>query len=117
MQDSVKRVQYRGTGFYLGVVAIVAFALALLVLAVLNTQEVDVDFGFVFTVPLFAVAIGAVIIGVVLDELIGLVWRRQRRIHLEERAELDRFRAADVPAVEESEEQAEYALERPGETP
>jgi uncharacterized integral membrane protein len=86
MQDSVKRVQYRGTGFYVGVVAIVVFALALLVLAVLNTQEVEVDFGFVFTVPLFAVAIGAVIIGVVLDELIGLVWRRQRRIHLEARS-------------------------------
>ena len=102
MPDPDRRVEYRGTGFYLGLVAILVFALALLVLAVQNTQEVDVAFfGFVFTVPLFAVAIGAVILAVVLDELIGLVWRRQKRIRLEERAELDRLRAAESRPAEE----------------
>lgn len=117
MPDPDKEVQYRGTGFYLGLVAILVFALALLVLAAQNTQEVDVDvFGFVFTVPLFAVAIGAAILAVVLDELIGLVWRRQRRIHLEERAELDRLRAEALPA-EEPGELADSEMEQPVETP
>lgn len=97
MSGKDDRVEYRGTGFYVGLVAILLFALALLVLAVQNTQEVDVDFlGFTFTVPLFAVAIGAAILAVVLDELIGLVWRRRRRTRLEERAELDRLRAVET---------------------
>lgn len=121
MPDLDRSVQYRGTGFYLGLVVILVFALALLVLAVQNTQEVDVDFfGFVLTVPLFAVAIGAAILAVVLDELIGLVWRRQRRIRLEERAELDRFRTAEVPPAEEPGEPADLETERTedqGDTP
>ncbi|MEX0863828.1 MAG: LapA family protein [Acidimicrobiia bacterium] len=95
MSGEDNRIEYRGTGFYVGLVAILFFALALLVLAVQNTQEVDVAFfGLEFTVPLFGVAIGATILAVVLDELIGLVWRRQRRTRLEERAELGRLRAA-----------------------
>lgn len=115
MPDSDQRVQYRGTGFYLGLIAMLVFALALLVLAVQNTQEVDVDFlGFVLTVPLFAVAIGAAILAVVLDELIGLVWRRQRRIRLEERAELDRLRAADGLATGEREQPADTPMARAG---
>jgi uncharacterized integral membrane protein len=102
MPGENNRVEYRGTGFYVGLVAIILFALALLVVAVQNTQEVDVDFfGFEFTVPLFAVAIGAALLAVVLDELIGLVWRRQRRTRLEERAELDRLRAARAEPIEE----------------
>ena len=113
MPDPDKGVQYRGTGFYLGLVAILVFALVLLVLAVQNTQEVDVEFfGFVFTVPLFAVAIGAAILAIVLDELIGLVWRRQRRTRLEERAELDRLRAAGAPAAEEPGEPSDVEMER-----
>lgn len=125
MSGPDRKVEYRGTGFYLGLVAILVFALALLVLAVQNTQEVDVDFlGFAFTVPLFAVAIGAAILAVVLDELIGLVWRRQRRTRLEERAELDRLRASEPRPAEEaparSDEDVEPAgleMERPGENP
>lgn len=115
------RVEYRGTGFYVGVVAILLFALALLVLAVQNTQEVDIDFfGLEFTVPLFAVAIGAAILAIILDELIGLVWRRRRRIRLEERAELGRLRAAGAePAVEGArvEEMTEMEAEASAEAP
>lgn len=124
MPDPDQRVEYRGTGFYLGLVAILLFALALLVLAAQNTQEVDVAFfGLVFTVPLFAVAIGAAILVVVLDELIGLVWRRRKRIRLEERAELDRLRAAEArPAeegarIEEEDEPVSSETERPTGTP
>lgn len=124
MSGPDRKVEYRGTGFYVGLVAILLFALALLVLAVQNTQEVDVDFlGFAFTVPLFAVAIGAAILAIVLDALIGLVWRRQRRTRLEERAELDRLRAVEtqpageVATSDEENEPAGLEMERPAETP
>jgi uncharacterized integral membrane protein len=125
MSGPDRNVEYRGTGFYVGLVAILLFALALLVLAVQNTQEVDVDFlGFAFTVPLFAVAIGAAILAVVLDELIGLVWRRRRRTRLEERAELDRLRSGETRLAEEGRarrdedvEPAGLEMERPAESP
>lgn len=122
MSGPDRRVEYRGTGFYLGLVAIILFAVALLVLAVQNTQEVDVEFfGFVFNVPLFAVAIGAALLAVILDELIGLVWRRQRRNRLEERAELVRLRASGPAEVEEQIEEepkpADVDLEQSGEAP
>lgn len=113
------RVEYRGTGFYVGLVAIFLFGLALFILAVQNTQDVEIDFlGFTFSLPLFAVAIGAALIAVVLDELIGLVWRKRRRTRLEERAELDRFRAARVgEAPAEEPEAAEIdRAETPGES-
>lgn len=94
------RVEYRGTGFYVGVIGIMLFALILLILAVQNTQEVEVHFlGFDFDVPLFGIAIGAALIAVIIEELIGLVWRRRRRTRLEERAELERLRAGK-PAEE-----------------
>lgn len=121
MPGEDNRVEYRGTGFYVGVVAILLFALALLILAVQNTQEVDLDFfGLEFTVPLFAVAIGAAILAIVLDELIGLVWRRRRRIRLEERAELGRLRAAGAEPFAEGarvEEVPEVEAEDSAETP
>lgn len=122
MSGPDRKVEYRGTGFYVGLVAILLFALVLLVIAVQNTQEVDVEFfGFVFTVPLFAVAIGAALLAVILDELIGLVWRRQRRIRLEERAELDQLRAAGTGLAEEGaqveEEPTDVDTEQPQEGP
>lgn len=87
------RVEYSGTGFYVGLAAILIFALILLIVAVQNTQDVEVAFlGWDFTVPLFSVAIGAALAAIILDELIGLVWRRRRRSRLAERAELSTLR-------------------------
>lgn len=92
--DRETRIEYRGTGFYVGLAVVLVLAVVLLILAVQNTQDVTVSFlAFEFTVPLFAVAIGAVLLAVILDELVGLVWRKQRRIRLEERAELEKLRA------------------------
>ena len=88
-----KQVEYRGTGFYLGLGATLLLALILLILAVQNTQDVAISFlGWDFTIPLFGVALGAALVAVVLDEVIGLVWRRRRRAQLAERAELRRLR-------------------------
>lgn len=88
------RVEYRGTGFYVSLVVIFVAALTLLVLAVQNTGEVTVEIlVFEFDLPLFAVILAAGLVAVILVELIGVVWRRQRRIQLSERAELQSLRA------------------------
>lgn len=109
-------VEYRGTGFYVGLLAIILFALTLFILAVQNTQDVQIDFlGFTFSLPLFGVAIGAAIIAVIIDELIGLVWRKRRRTRLEERAELGRLRARAGEARQEDQEAAE--IDRGSATP
>lgn len=92
-------VEYRGTGFYIGLLALLLFAVVLLVLSVQNTQNVTIDFlGWNFTIPLFGVAIGAALIAIVIDELVGLVWRRRRRSRLAERAELESLRATEPPS-------------------
>jgi uncharacterized integral membrane protein len=114
------QVVYRGTGFYVGLAAILVFAVVLLIVAVQNTQDVTVAFlGLEFRVPLFAVAIGAGLLAVILDELIGLVWRHQRRTQLEERAELATLRAdrRDAPAAETPAREGPGAETPAGETP
>lgn len=92
--DNDVRVEYRGTGFYVSLAIIFLAAVTLLILAVQNTAEVTVEIlAFEFDLPLFAVILGTALIVVIIDELIGVVWRRQRRTRLEERAELQRLRA------------------------
>jgi uncharacterized integral membrane protein len=87
-------VEYRGTGFKVSLVLIFITAALVLILAVQNTAPVTLEFlAWEVELPLFALLLGAGLLGVLLDELIGLVWRRQRRKRMEERAELDRLRA------------------------
>lgn len=101
--EKTQAVEYRGTGFYVGLGAILLFAFVLLVLSVQNTQNVTVEFlGWDFTIPLFGVAIGAALVAIVIDELVGLVWRRRRRSLLAQRAELASFRAAEPSTNDES---------------
>ena len=92
--DNDVKVEYRGTGFYVSLAVIFLAALTILILAVQNTNEVTIEFlGLEFALPLFGVILGTALITVILDELIGVVWRRQQRTRLEERAELQRLRA------------------------
>lgn len=92
-EESDTHVEYRGTGFYVSVALIIITAAILLVFAVQNAHEVEINFlAFDATVPLFAVVIGAALATVVLDQLIGLVWRRHKRHRLEEKKELEELR-------------------------
>lgn len=118
--DNDVRVEYSGTGFYVSLAIIFLTAITLLILAVQNTREVTVEFlGLEFDLPLFAVILGTALIAVILDELIGVVWRRQRRTRLEERAELQRLRAErkdrtdSATVAEESAEEADHRPEEP----
>jgi uncharacterized integral membrane protein len=89
-----RTVEYRGSGFYVSVLMILLIGLILLVFALQNTADVTVTLlGADFEVPLFGVAIGAGLVTLALDQLVGLVWRRQQRQRLEERMELTRLRA------------------------
>ncbi len=48
--------------------------------------------GWDFSTPLIAVILGALIAGVIFDELFGLVYRARRRKTLSDRAQLNRFK-------------------------
>jgi len=116
--DNDVRVEYRGTGFYVSLAVIFLAAVTLLILAVQNTGEVTIEIlALEFDLPLFAVILGTALIAVILDELIGVVWRRQRRTRLEERAELQRLRAEHKARTDSAtaEETAGEPVHPPGE--
>jgi uncharacterized integral membrane protein len=117
--DNNVKVEYRGTGFYVSLAIIFLAAVTLLILAVQNTGEVTIEIlALEFDLPLFAVILGTALIAVILDELIGVVWRRQQRTRLEERAELQRLRAeheARIDSATMAEESADESDHQPGE--
>jgi uncharacterized integral membrane protein len=83
-----------GTGVYAGLIALILVIAALVVLAAQNTQSVTIRWlGLSWTTPLIAVLLGVMLVTVVLDEVIGAVWRRRRRRILSERQELEVRRA------------------------
>lgn len=92
-----RTVEYRGSGFYASVVLSVVLGAVLLVFALQNTADVTVKlFAGQVEMPLFGVALGAGLMTLIIDQLVGLAWRRQRRRRLEERNELARLKAESV---------------------
>lgn len=82
-----------GTGLFWGLIAGVILALMVLILAAQNTGTITVSFlEWDFSTPLIVLILGAVLIGVVVAELFGLVYRKRRRRTLNERDELRRLR-------------------------
>lgn len=83
----------RGTGVSAGLVIGVLLAILAIVIAVQNTTDVRVTFlAWEIDAPLVAVILAAVVAGVLLDETLGIFWRRRKRRHLAERVELRRLR-------------------------
>lgn len=92
-QDQKDKV-YKGTGLYWGFLAVLLMLVALVVLAAQNTDPVSFRFLFwELNYPLIAIILAVVGVTVLLDELVGWVWRRRRRKVLAEREELRRLRA------------------------
>jgi uncharacterized integral membrane protein len=82
-----------GTGLFWGLIAGVILALVVIVLAAQNTGTITVSFlGWDSSTPLIVLILGALLIGVVVAELFGLVYRKRRRRTLNERDELQRLR-------------------------
>lgn len=90
---AVRERVFVGTGLFWGLIVGVALALVVIVLAAQNTGTITVSFlGWDFSTPLIVLILAALLIGVVVDELFGLVYRKRRRRTLRERDELMRTR-------------------------
>ena len=85
--------EFVGTGMFWGLVVGVVLAIIVIVFAALNTQDATVKvFAWDWSSPLFVVILVSLIVGIVLDEIVGLVYRSRRRRRLVEQAELKRLR-------------------------
>ena len=84
---------FAGTGLFWGLIFGVILALAVIILAAQNTDTVTISFlAWEFSTPLIVLILGALLIGVIVDELLGVVYRKRRRRTLRERDELKRLR-------------------------
>lgn len=82
-----------GTGLFWGLIVGVILALVVIVLAAQNTGTIAVSFlGWDYSTPLIVLILGAFLMGVVVAESFGLVYRKRRRRTLKERDELRRLR-------------------------
>lgn len=82
-----------GTGLFWGLIVGFILALGVVILAAQNTGAVSISFlGWDFSTSLIVVILGSLLIGIVVDELFGLVYRKRRRRTLRDRDELKRLR-------------------------
>lgn len=96
----------RGPGFAVAFAALVIVSIALISLVWQNQEAVPLEWLWISTeVPLFVIVLVTALIAVLIDELVGLVWRTRRQRRLSEKEELKRLRsevaASDPPAVED----------------
>lgn len=84
---------YRGTGIRWSYLFGSILTVAVIILAAQNTESVDFEFlTWDITAPLAAVILATAFVAVVIDELIGVIWRFRRRRQLREKAELRELR-------------------------
>ena len=84
-----------GTGLRWGLILGIILSIPLIVFLAQNTQSVTINFlAWTGQIPLVAVLGATVIITIVIDELIGLAVRSQRRKSIIEHQELQRLRSA-----------------------
>ncbi|HEX2420422.1 MAG TPA: lipopolysaccharide assembly protein LapA domain-containing protein [Acidimicrobiia bacterium] len=82
-----------GTGLFWGLIIGVVLATAVVILAAQNTGAATITFlAWDLSTPLIVLILGALLTGIVLDELFGLVYRKRRRRTLRDRDELARLR-------------------------
>ena len=91
--EATRERVFAGTGLYWGLIVGVILALVVIVLAAQNTGTITLSFlGWDYSTPLIVLILGAFVIGVVVAESLGLVYRKRRRKTLNERDELRRLR-------------------------
>jgi len=85
---------YRGTGIIWGGVLVLFLAIGLIIVAFQNSQDVEFDFLWIdTTAPLVLILAIAIAAAVVVDEIVGFLWRRRRRSRMRDREELKRLRS------------------------
>ena len=92
------RRQFRGTGLSWSLVLALVMAVAIVVGVIQNSHGVQLNY-LVWhgSVPLIAVLLATVVLTVALTSLVGLIWRRHRRHHLTDTAELLELRGQVQP--------------------
>jgi uncharacterized integral membrane protein len=86
-----ERRVFVGTGVVWGLVLGIVLAVVLLVLIAQNTQPATVEFlVWSFSIPLIVLILAVLVVGVVLDELLGLTYRARKRRTLRDRDEVER---------------------------
>jgi len=91
-----------GTGLFWGLVMGALLTVIVIILAAQNTQQVTLKFlPFEIGTPLIVVLLASLLVGVILDEIIGWAYRARRRRTLTEKEELKRLRADRERRVEE----------------
>jgi uncharacterized integral membrane protein len=84
---------FRGTGIMWGAVALVAVAVLFVVVALQNAHDVEFDFLWATVqTPLILIIAITIAVTLVVDEVVGFLWRRRRRTRLREREELRSLR-------------------------
>ncbi len=90
-----------GTGLFWGLVLATLLTVIVIIPAAQNIQRVTLKFlTFEGGAPLIAVLLASLLVGVVLDEIVGWACRARRRRILTEKEELKRRRAAQERAEE-----------------
>jgi uncharacterized integral membrane protein len=91
-QGATKERVFVGTGLFWGLIIGVVLAIGVLILAAQNTASITVTFmAWDFSTPLIVLILGALLIGVVFDELFGLFYRTRRRRAQRDRDHLERL--------------------------
>ena len=86
-----------GTGLFWGLIIGVVLAIGVLILAAQNTGSITVKFmAWDFSTPLIVLILGAILIGVVFDELFGLFYRTRRRRTQRDRDHLERLQESQT---------------------
>jgi uncharacterized integral membrane protein len=87
-----------GTGLFWGLVVGIILAVLVIILAAQNTQSTTLSFlGFDWSTPLIVIILVSLLVGIVLDEIVGLIFRGRRRRILAEREELKRLKKGRGP--------------------
>lgn len=91
----VRRV-FLGTGLFWAMILGVLLTVAVIILAAQNTQEITIEFlSWQIATPFIVMVLAVLLIGILLAEIVGLVFRHRRRRRLTDREELKRLRAAE----------------------
>ena len=92
----IGRREFVGTGLFWGLVVGILLAIAVVILAAQNTGSTTIAFlGWEFSTPLIVVILWTLIVGVVFDELFGLVYRARRRRTLGDRDQLKQLKRSN----------------------
>jgi uncharacterized integral membrane protein len=94
---TTKERVFVGTGLFWGLIIGLVLAIGVLILVAQNTDRIVVTFmGWDFSTQLIFIILGALLIGVVFDELFGLFYRTRRRRTQRDRDHLERLQQSQT---------------------